>query len=153
MLNFLPKVSSLLSPLVINLMKIKIQIFQTDTWPHVGHLIKGSCLGALLLRQHLAYCSVDTSYAGGDVNLICHVTQQDHSVEMPREFMGENSSQHVTTLKSLVTIVILIVKRKILHQKHEPYKYVLSLKNGIDWITTQREKTQTQKWYILRRSV
>ena len=41
---------------------------------------------------------------------ICHVTQQDHSVEMLRVFMGESSSSHVTILKSLVTIAILIVK-------------------------------------------
>ena len=41
---------------------------------------------------------------------ICHVTQRDHSIEMSRVFMGENSSPHVTTLKSLVTIGILKVK-------------------------------------------
>ena len=45
-MNILPKVSSRPSLLVITLMKMKIQIFQTVTWPHVDHLIKGSCLGA-----------------------------------------------------------------------------------------------------------
>ena len=42
---------------------------------------------------------------------ICHVIQQGYSVEMLCVFMGESSSQHVTTLKSLVilTIGILIV--------------------------------------------
>ena len=46
MMNILHKVSSLPSSLAINLMKIEIQIFQAVTWPHLGHLIKGSCLGA-----------------------------------------------------------------------------------------------------------
>ena len=55
--------------------------------------------------------------------------------------MGEGSSQHVTTLKSLVTIGILIIKRKnASHQKHESYKYGMPLKNWVDWITTRREK-------------
>ena len=43
---------------------------------------------------------------------IPHVTRQDHSVEMSCVFMGESSSQHVTTLKGLVTIGILVLKRK-----------------------------------------
>ena len=43
---------------------------------------------------------------------ICHVTKQDHSVEMSCVFMGESSLPHVTTLESLVAIEILIVKRK-----------------------------------------
>ena len=35
----------------------------------------------------------------------------------------------------------------MLHQKHESYKYVLALKDKVDWITARREKTsQTQKW-------
>ena len=28
----------------------------------------------------------------------------------------------------------------MLHQKHESCKYILSLKNFVDWITTRREK-------------
>ena len=43
---------------------------------------------------------------------ICHVAEQDHSVEITCLFMGESSLTHVTTLKSLVTIGILIVKRE-----------------------------------------
>ena len=31
---------------------------------------------------------------------ICHVTQQDNSVEMSCIFVGESSLQHITTLKS-----------------------------------------------------
>ena len=73
---------------------------------------KGHIWEPLLLSQHLAYCGVDASSAGGDMYFICHVTQQDNSVEMPCVFMSESSSPHVTTLKSLVTIGILIVKRK-----------------------------------------
>ena len=84
---------------------------------------------------------------------ICHVTPQNHSVEMPCIFMGESSSQHVTTLKSLVTIGILIVRGKMLHQKRGSYKYVLPLKNWVDWTTTRQEKNvTTSKIYILARS-
>ena len=120
---------------------------------------KGHVWEPLLQSQHLVYCGVDTSYVGGDMYFICHMTQQDHSIEMSCVFMGErwhvfqvlhrfkpcsqyvrdsltlvlaankakhflsanhtpktihhhhqSSSQHVTTLKSLVTIGILIVK-------------------------------------------
>ena len=31
----------------------------------------------------------------------------------------------------------------MLHQKHKSYKYVLSLKNWVDWITTNLEKDLT----------
>ena len=54
--------------------------------------------------------------------VICHVTPQDQSVEMSCIFMDERSSQHVTTLKNLATIGILIVKRK-------NASYVVPLKN------------------------
>ena len=73
---------------------------------------KGHVWEPLLLSQRRAYCGVDTSSPGGDMYFICHVTQQDHSVEMSCVFMGESPSQHVTSLKSLATIDILIVKRK-----------------------------------------
>ena len=43
---------------------------------------------------------------------ICHVTQQDHTLEISCVFLGESPSLHVTTMKILVTIGILIVKRK-----------------------------------------
>ena len=44
-------------------------------------------------------------------------------------------------------LVILIVRKgKMLYQKHESYKYVLTLKNWVDWITARWEKTlQPQK--------
>ena len=57
-----------------------------------------------------------------------HVTQQDHFVEMSSVFMGERSLLHVTALKSLVTIGILIDKRKNASSKTS-YKYALTLKN------------------------
>ena len=44
MLNILPKVSSLPSLLAINL--VKMQNTHFSNIPHVGHLTKGSCLGA-----------------------------------------------------------------------------------------------------------
>ena len=43
---------------------------------------KGHVWEPLLLSQRRAYCGVDTSSPGGDMYFICHVTQQDHSVEM-----------------------------------------------------------------------
>ena len=76
---------------------------------------------------------------------ICHVAQQDHYVEMSCGFMGESPLPHVTSLKSLVTIGILIVKRKNTSSKTS-YKYVLTLKNWGDWTTTRREKMS--QWYI-----
>ena len=114
-------------------------------WPHVGHdptWSKCHVWEPLTLCQHLAYCGVDTSSTGGDMCFICHVTQQDHSVEISCVFMGESSSPHVTTLKSLVTIGILIVKRKNASSKTS-YKYILTLKKWVDWITTRREKNVT----------
>ena len=54
---------------------------------------------------------------------ICHVTQQDLSVEMTCVFMGDSSSPYIATLKSLVTIGILIVMRKNASSKTS-YNYV-----------------------------
>ena len=72
---------------------------------------------------------------------------------MPYIFMGESSSQYVTTLKSLVNIGILIVKMKNVSSKHVSYEYLLLLKNWVHWITTPLEKNvATSKMYILRRS-
>ena len=59
---------------------------------------------------------------------ICQVTQQDLSVEMSCIYMNESYLLHVTTLKSLVTIGILIVKKNNASSKAS-YKYVLTLKN------------------------
>ena len=97
--------------------------------PHVNHLIKGSCLGVCWY----IFCKLRMYF-------ICHVTPQNHSVEMLCIFMGESTLQHVTTLKSLVTIGILIVSGRMLHQKRGSYKYVLPLKNWVDWTNTKREK-------------
>ena len=103
---------------------------------------KGHVWEPLILCQHLANYGVDTSSAVRDMYFICHVTQQDHSIEMSCIFMGESSSPHVTTLKSLVTIGVLIVKRKNSSSKTS-YKYILTLKKWVDWITTRREKNVT----------
>ena len=103
---------------------------------------KGHVWEPVTLCHHLSYCGVDTSSAGGDIYFICHVTEQDHSVEMSCVFMGESSLPHVTTLKSLVTIGILIVKRKNASSKTS-YKNVLTLKNWVDWITDRQEKNIT----------
>ena len=137
-MNILLKAGSLPNLLTITLMEMEINIFETVTWPHVPHLVKGSCL-EVSLCQHLAYCGIDTSSACKDMYIICHLTQQDHSVEMSCVFMGQSSSSHVTTLKSLVTITILIVRKKNASTKTS-YKYVLTLKNWVDWITAKREK-------------
>ena len=135
MMNILHKVSSLPSSLAINLMKIEIQTFQAVTWSHLGHLIKGSCLGASeTMSAPSQYIFCRWRYV-----FICHLTQQDHSVEMSCAFMGESSSPHVTTLKSLVTIGILIFKRKNVSSKTS-YNYILTPKNWVDWITNKQQK-------------
>ena len=94
---------------------------------------KGHVWEPLALCQHLAYCSVDKSSASGDMYFVCHVTQQDH---------WESSPPQVTTLKSLVTLGILIVKRKNASSRTFD-KYILTLQNWVDWITTRQEKNVT----------
>ena len=56
-----------------------------------------------------------------DAYSICHVTKQDHLIDVPCKFMGGSSSRYVSTLISLVTKGILIVKRKNASPKHESY--------------------------------
>ena len=114
MLNILPKVSSQTSLLAINLMKIEIYIFQTVTWSHVGHLIKGSCLGASNTKS--ASCVLWFRYIFCRWRYILLVTWSNKTTPS-FIFMGESSSQHVTTLKCFVTIGILIVKRKLTSSK------------------------------------
>ena len=48
-------------------------------WPHVGHLIKGSCLGASYTSSAPCLVRIDASSEGRDMYFICHVTPQDHS--------------------------------------------------------------------------
>ena len=63
---------------------------------------------------------------------------------------------HKTTLIDVMYIYgweLIFIKSLMLHQKHESYKYVLPLKNWVDWITTRQVKNvTTSKMYILRRS-
>ena len=87
--------------------------------------------------QHLACCAVNTSYAGGDMYFTCHVTQQDHSIEMSCIFMGKSSSQYVTTLKSLLTIGILIVKEAVA-QRFSVEKVFLEISQSLLEITCAR---------------
>ena len=124
-------------------MKIDIWFFQSRdlmllTWP------KSHVWEPLTLCQHLTCCGVNTTSVGGDMYFICYVTQQDHSVEMSCVFVGGSSSLHVTILKSLVTIGIVIVKRKIASSK-KSYKYILTLKAYVDWIITRWEKNVTNR--------
>ena len=141
-MNILPKISSLPSLLAINVMQKRYRSFKEPCDLKLVIWSKGHVWEPLTLCHHLAYCGVDTSSAGEDMYFICHVTEQDHSVEMSSIFMGEKSLPHVTTLKSVVTIGILIVKRKNASSK-KSYKYVLTLKNWVDWITTRQEKNVT----------
>ena len=99
MLNIVPKVSSLPSLLPINL--VKMEDIDFSNRPHVGHLIKESCLGAsepCLVWCWCIFCRL---------RYVFYVTPQNDSIEMSCIFMGESSLQHVTTLKSLVIIGIL----------------------------------------------
>ena len=102
-------------PKVISLQSLLAINLMLVTWS------KGHVWEHLTLCQHLAYCGVDTSACA---------------------FMGENSSHHVTTLKSLMTIDILIVKRKNASSETS-YRYVLTMKNWVEWITTRRKKNGT----------
>ena len=113
-------------------------------------MIKGSCLGAsnTMSAPWLLWCWY--IFCRWRYIFSCHVTQQDYSFEMSCAFVGETSLQHFTTLKSLVTTGILIVKRKSAPSKTS-YKYVLTLKNWVDWITTRREKNVTQKVLYLEK--
>ena len=133
----IPKVSGLLSLLAINLMKWIYRFFKQSlvlilfTWSksHVGE--------PLTLSQQLAYCGVDRSSAGGDMHLSCDPTRP-----LRRDVMCIYGWELLTAChdpESLVTIGILIAKRKNALSKPF-YKYVLTLKNCVDWITTMREK-------------
>ena len=151
MLNILPKVSSL--PILLDINLVKMENIHFLNWPHVGHLIKGSCLGASYTKSApgLVWCRY--IFCRLRMYFICHMTPQNHSVEMSCKFMGESTLQHVTNLKSLVTIGILIVRGKMPHQKRRSYKYVLPMKNWVDWATNSQEKNvTTSKIYILGRS-
>ena len=40
----------------------------------------------------------------------------------------------------------------MLHQKHEPFKFVMPMKNFVDWTSTRQEKNVTaSNMYILRK--
>ena len=102
----------------------------------------------LTLCQHFAYCCVGTSSIGGDMYFICHVTQQDLSVEMTCVFMGDSSSPYIATLKSLVTIGILIVMRKNASSKTS-YNYVRHWKiELIGQSPGEKKMSQTQVIYF-----
>ena len=121
---------------------------------HVDHLIKRSCLGASYSK--LAPCLVWYRYifCRQRYVFICHVTPQDYSVEMSCIYMGETSLQHVITLKSLVIIGILIVKKKKCFIKSTNLKNMCATTENLSyWITTRQEKNVTiSKMYILRKS-
>ena len=107
--------------------------FKTVMWPNIGHLIKGSCLGASYTKLAPCLCCIHTSSAGGDIYFICHVTPQDHSVEMSWIHIGESSLQHVTTLKSLVIIDVLIVKKKNASSKTQ-ILYICTATEKLSWL-------------------
>ena len=105
-LNIVLKTSSLPSLLTVNLTKVEIQISQTVTRPHVGHFIKGSCLGASYTKSAPCLVWYPQIFCRWKYVLICHVSPQNHCTEVLC------SSQQVTTLKSFVVIGILIVNTK-----------------------------------------
>ena len=105
MMNILHKVSSLPSSLAINLMKIEIQIFQAVTWPHLGHLIKGSCLGAsetMSAPSQYIFCRWRyVFYYSSDPTRLLYWGVMHH-----------NGEELLIAQKRLVPIGILINKRK-----------------------------------------
>ena len=102
---------------------------------YVDHLIKVHVWEPLTISQHLVYCGVDTSSDGGDMYFICHVNHKSHAGELSCLFVGESSSQHVTTLKSLVTIGILIVKRKNVSSKKWTL-YIRITNKKLSWLNS-----------------
>ena len=127
-MHLVPKVSCLESLLAIK-MKMEIKIFQQSRDPMMVTRSKGHVCESLALCQHLASWGLDTYSAGGDMFFICHVKQQDRSVQISCVSMGESSyrmSPHWKDASSKTS-----------------YKYVITLKNWHNCITAR---------YILRRS-
>ena len=108
-------------------------------------LYLGVTIGGLLHHITILPSLVSTD-AGGDIHFICHVTPQYHPFEVPYIFMGESCSQQITALENLVAIDILIFERKNASSKHECYKYLLPLKNLIDWVTTRSQPKKCTFW-------
>ena len=52
------------------------------------------------------------SSASGNKCIICHMTLQDHPIEVPYKFICESSSGYVNTLISLMTVIVLILVKK-----------------------------------------
>ena len=114
--------------------------------PHVGHLIKASCLGASYTKS--APCLVWYRYSFCRLRYVFYLSRDPtkplrwdvmhiHGWELlaachHSEKFGDH--RHSDS------------KRKTLHQKRGSYKYVLPLKNWDERTTTRREKmSQPQK--------
>ena len=154
MQHILPKASSFPNLLVENIARVEIQIFQTVTWLYFGHLLRESCLEVSYIKS--AACLVWCPY------IVCwwrHVLYFSYDPTRPRHwgFMHTYGWELLAACHhpgSFGATGILIVKRgKMLHQKHESYKYVLPLQNWVDWITTRREKmSQPEKCTFLKKA-
>ena len=112
MLNILLKVRRLARLLAINLAKVVFLKKISQTARDLTLVTKGYIWEPLALIQQLVKFAVHISYSGGDMYFICHMTPQDHSIEVSCTFMGDSSLQYVTIFKSLVIIGNLIVKKK-----------------------------------------
>ena len=88
------------------------------------------------------------------VLFFCHMTSKYHSIDVLCKFMGGSSLPYVTTLTSLVTITILIVKEETCFIRNMNLINMYShWKNWIYWINTRHEKNvTTSKMYILKKS-
>ena len=122
-LNILPKVSSLPSLLVINLVKVEIQIFQTVMWRHVGHLIKGSCLGASYTKLAPSLVLGRYIFSGWKICILF--------VTWPHETTPLRCHAYIW-VRAPCSMSPNWEVWKMLRQKHESYKYVLPLKNWAD---------------------
>ena len=134
------KAAAYQSLLAINLMKMEIYIFQAVTWPHVDHLMKGSCLEAsnTMSDPCVLWCWCIFCMWRYVFYLLRDITRPLLWDIM--QFMGESSSPYATTLKRLVSIDILVVKRTMFEhksgtfweevprnffKKNSPYDYLL----------------------------
>ena len=118
--------------------KWKIWIFQTDltlvtrSKSHVREL--------LTLSQKLVSCGVNTSSAGYEC--ILFVTWPRKTTPLKCHVFLWIRAPH-----SMSAPCILIIWGKMLHQKRGSYKYVLPMKNWVEWTTTRRQKYVTT-WKI-----
>ena len=104
-----PKVRSLPSLLAVKLSKSEDKDFSNDHFTSRWSLYQRNMFESLLHEVNTLSSLVSIHLLQVEIRIL--FVSWPHQTT-PRIFMGESSSQQATTLKSLVTIGILMVKRK-----------------------------------------